>query len=167
MSRAEAAVLVQWGKLWLAHMWISGNESKRDELIKHINDGLNVINFKIGRGWQNYDPVIRRAGSRPSTYAQIASWASRQTDSGRPVAQTFLSWASDDATGLQNLPTELQDLAIITHLAEVARGYESALDGQLYPLLQAIVTGNKTWGDYRDFAPSLKYAEDTKMDWSE
>ena len=42
MSRAEAAVLLQWGKLWLAYMWISGNESKRDELIKHINDGLNV-----------------------------------------------------------------------------------------------------------------------------
>ena len=73
-------------------MWISGDESKRDELIKHINDGLNVVNFKIGRDWQNYDPVIRHAGSRPSTYAQIASWASRQTDFGRAAAR------SDDRT---------------------------------------------------------------------
>lgn len=165
MSYAEAAILVEWGKLWCAHMWIGGDEEKRNELIEHVNDQLNVVGFKLGRGWMNYDPVIRRVGARPSSYAQIASWASRQPNTGRAVAQTFIDWMTDDTTGLQSLPTELQDLAIITHLAEVGRGYVSALDIQLLPLLQAIVAGTKTWGDYRDYSPSLKYAEDSRMDW--
>jgi hypothetical protein len=138
MSKAEAAVLVQWGKLWFGHMWIISDEAKRDELVQHVNAGLNSVGFKIGRGWQNYDPVIRRIGGKPSSYAQIAAWAARQPNAGREVAQLFLNWATDDATGLQNLPTELQDLAIITHLAEVGRGYYSSLSDQLYPLLQAI-----------------------------
>lgn len=168
MSYPEAAVLVQWGKLWFGQMWVNDDKSKRDELIQHVNAQLNSIGFKIGRVWQTYDPVIRRAGNKkPSTYAKIASWASSQPNSGREVAQTFLNWATDETTGLQNLPIELQDLAIITHLAEVGRGYVSSLDGELYPLLKAIIAGTKEWKDYRDFSPSLKYVEDTRMDWSE
>jgi hypothetical protein len=166
MSQAEAGVLVQWGRLWLSHMTIMNDEAKRDELINHINGELNAIGFKIGRGWMTYDPVIRRANGRASSYADIAGWASRHSDNGRAAAQLFYNWATDTTTGLLSLPTELQDLAIITHLAEVARGHSWAIANQLYPLLQDISAGNKSWGDYREFAPSLKYPEDNRMDWN-
>jgi hypothetical protein len=128
-----------------------------------------VATARTGRSLKavyEHDPVIRRGGGAPTSYAQVASWASSQPDSGRQAAQLFLAWATGDEVGLLHLPTELQHLAIITHLAEVGRGYASALDGQLYPLLQAIVAGTKTWGDYRDFSPALKAAEDSKMDWT-
>jgi hypothetical protein len=167
MSKAEANVLIEWGRIWNAQMWVGADEDKRDALIQHVNAQLNAVGFKLGRGWQNYDPVIRRAGSRPSSYAQIAAWASLQPNGGRQVAQLFLDWATDDKTGLQNLPVELQDLAIITHLAEVARGYRAALKDELYPLLEAIAAGTKTWGDYRDYSPSLKAAEDKASEWQE
>ena len=166
MSKAEASVLIQWGRLWHSHMWIGDDEARRDELITHINGQLNSLGFKLGRGWMNYDPVIRRIGGTASSYAQIASWASLQVDGGRSAARTLLNWATDDTTGLLDLPVELQDLAIITHLAEVGRGYQSALEGQLYPLLQAIGSGSKSWSDYRDYVPSLKSAEDSRVDWT-
>jgi hypothetical protein len=82
MSRGEAAVLIQWGKLWFGHMWVGDNGARRDELIAHVNAQLNGLGFRLGRGWMNYDPVIRRAGGRPSSYAQIASWALAQPNSG-------------------------------------------------------------------------------------
>lgn len=166
MSQAEANILVTWGRHWFANMWIGDQQDRRDELIAHVNSELAGLGFKLGRGWQNYDPVIRRAGSRPSSYAQIAAWALRQPNQGRAVAQQFLDWATGDAVGLLHLPVELQDLAIITHLAEVGRGYVSALDGSLYPLLQDIANGQRSWSDYRDYAPALKYAEDNAMDWA-
>jgi hypothetical protein len=147
-------------------MWIGADESKRDELIQQVNGQLNALGFKLGRGWMNYDPVIRRLNGRASSYADMAAWAARQRDGGRSAAQALLDWATDDSTGLLSLPAELQDLAIITHLAEVGRGYHSSLEDQLYPLLSAIVSGAKSWSDYRDYAPSLKSAEDSRMEWT-
>lgn len=166
MSQAEAAVFIQWGRMWFAHVRISDNAQKRDEMISVINRQLNALGFKIGRGWQDYDPVVRKATGRPTSYAQLVGWASRQGDGGKAAAQMFLNWATDAETGLLHMPTELQDMAIITHFAEVGRGYASALTDQLYPLMAAIAGGKKTWGNMNDFSPSLKYAEDGKMDWS-
>ncbi|NQD95188.1 hypothetical protein HP532_21275, partial [Pseudomonas sp. CrR25] len=51
MSKAEADILVTWGKHWLAHMWIGNDQDKRDELINHVNSELNVVGFTLGRGW--------------------------------------------------------------------------------------------------------------------
>lgn len=166
MSQKEAEALIIWGRFWHGHVWIGNDTTKRDELITHVNSNLNAIGFKLGRGWQNYDPVIRRKG-RPSSYLQIATWAHSQKNNGKDVAQLFLDWATGDKLTLKDLPIQLQDLAIITHLAEVGRGYSSSLGRELYPWLEAIVSGNKTWGNYNDFSPSLKFPEDSRQDWEE
>lgn len=139
-------------------MWHWGDEQKRDELIAHVNNQLNVVGFQMGRGWMNYDPVIRRVRGKPSSYAEIVSWASRHADSGRQAAQLFLNWATD-------LPAELQDLAIITHLAEVGRGYQISLENELYPLVRSIASGSKSWSDYHEYSPSLNFAEDSRSDY--
>lgn len=165
MSAQEADALITWGKHWFGHVWIRNDTNQRDNLIAHVNNNLNAIGFRLGRGWQNYDPVIRRVG-RPSSYAQLATWASTQPNNGADVAQQFLDWARGDTVTLANLPVQLQDLAIITHLAEVGRGYASSIDLELYPWLEGIVSGQKNWGHYNDFSPSLKYREDMLQDWS-
>ncbi|MGQ0597015.1 hypothetical protein [Aquabacterium sp.] len=166
MSKQEAEALITWGRFWNGYVWIQDDTAKRDELIGHVNKNLNAIGFKLGKGWQNYDPVIRRKG-KPSSYLQIATWANSKDDKGKAMAQLFLDWATGDKAMLKDLPVQLQDLAIITHLAEVGRGYASSLDLELYPWLKAIVAGSKTWGNYNDFSPSLKYAEDNLQDWED
>ena len=166
MSSAEADVLEQWGRQWCACMWIRGDERARDDLIAQVNGQLNNLGFRLGRGWQNYDPVIRRSGGHPSSYANIAQWAHSHQDSGQAVAQRFIDWAEGDQVMLANLPIELQDLAIITHLAEVGRGYSSSLQLHLYPWLRKVANSQGRWWDYRDeYPPSLKYAEDAAMEW--
>lgn len=166
MTIQEADSLITWGRHWHSHVWIRGDATERDRLITHVNNDLNAIGFRLGRGWQNYDPVIRRAG-RPSSYLQLATWASALPDHGVAMAQLFLDWATGTAVTLAHLPIQLQDLAIITHLAEVGRGYSSSIELELYPWLRAIVAGHRTWGHYRDFTPSLKFAEDSVRDWDD
>lgn len=166
MSKTEAEVLIKWGRFWCGKMWIGGDTGARDKLISHVNDELNDIGYKLSRGWQPYDPVIRRIGAKPESYASIVQWARSHDDSGRAVAQQFLDWAEGDDTMLDDLPVALQGLAIITHLAEVGRGYSSSLAG-LYAWLADIVAGNASWLDYRErYPPSLKYVEDIATEWS-
>jgi hypothetical protein len=165
MSVHEAGLLVAWGKHWFGHVWVRNDTTERDNLITLVNNNLNAIGFRLGRGWQNYDPVIRRVG-RPSSYLQLATWAQSRPNHGVAEAQLFLDWARGNNLTLYDLPIQLQDLAIITHLAEVARGYHSSLESELYPWLEGIVAGQKTWGHYNDFSPSLKYREDSLQDWN-
>jgi hypothetical protein len=109
--------------------------------------------------------VIRR-NNVASSYAQIAAWAGTQNNGGRGAAQKVLNWAWTDDVRMEDLEPQLQDFVMITHLAEVGRGYHGALEAELYPLLEAIVSGTKAWADYKDFSPSLKYDEDLKTEWS-
>lgn len=164
MSKGEAEVLIAWGRSWHSHVWIGDDKTKRDELIAHVNTNLNAIGFKLGRGWQDYDPVIRHAG-KAVPYATIATWAKSKSDGGKDAAQLFWNWAKGEKVTLADLPDKLQELAIITHLAEVGRGYSSCLESELYPLLEKIVDGSKTWDDYKDYSPSLTYKEDSAKDW--
>lgn len=133
-------------------------------MIKHVNDNLNDVGAKLGRGWQDHDPVIRLNG-RPGSYSTIAAWAKIQANGGKDEAQRFLNWAEGDEVTLADLPDKLKELAIITHLAEVGRGYSSCLGSQLYPWLREIVDGSKTWDDYKEYSPSLTYKEDAERDW--
>lgn len=166
MSAEEASSLITWGRHWFSHVWIGQNHVERDRLITHVNNDLNAIGFRLGRGWQPYDPVIRRAG-RPSSYLQIATWAYARPNHGAAEAQIFLNWTTDVNTTLYDLPIQLKDFAIITHLAEVARGYSRALVDELYPWMADIVDGQRSWGDYNDFSPSLRFLEDTLQEWEE
>ncbi|MCG5075086.1 hypothetical protein [Paraburkholderia tagetis] len=168
MSKREAGMLTDWGRYWWAHVWSGTDAAKRtearDALIKLVNGQLNDIGFKLGRGWQDYDPVIRAKGRRPSSYIAIAGWAWRQPDKGRDAARQFYNWATGDTILLTDLPHQLLDLAIITHLAESARGYHKSNDNGLYPLMDEIANGTKGWGDIKEYSPALTYKEDM-VDW--
>lgn len=98
-------------------------------------------------------------------------WATGQQDGGVAVAQQFVNWASDNTTTLANLPDHLKALAVITHFAEIGRGYKHAVGANLYPWILEISqatnaqTARDLWNGYRDrFPPSLKYDEDIKQE---
>ncbi len=168
MSKREAGMLTDWGRYWWVHVWSGTDAEKRkaarDELIKHVNGQLNDIGFKLGRGWQDYDPVIRAKGRRPQSYMAIADWAWRLPDHGRDAANQFYNWATGDTILLTDLPHQLMDLAIITHLAESARGYHLSNDNGLYPLMKEMANGTKKWSDIKEYSPALTYKEDM-VDW--
>lgn len=174
MSIAETNDLIFSGRQWLAHAWLGGDNNERDNIIFRTNAYFDIlhVNARLGRGWRPYDPVIRVQG-KCHRYSHVAAWASSQADGGVAAAQLFRAWYSTNATLLSSLPTQLQELAIITHLAEVGRGYLSALGDFLYPWIDAICNAPSPtaayalWRDYENrFPPSLTYAKDVKQDWN-
>lgn len=167
MSKAEVSLLIDWGKKWFKQVWVGDDANTRDGLIATVNAQLNGIGLKLGRGWRDYDPVIKPLAGKPARYLHIATWAAVQPNSGKAVAQQFLNWATDDTTLLRDLDDPLIELAVITHLAEVGRGYESSLSEHLYPFLQKIVAGTATWSEIRTaFPPALTYREDCQTEFS-
>ncbi|WP_127169155.1 hypothetical protein [Xanthomonas sp. BRIP62415] len=168
MSKREAKLLTDYGRYWWINVWGGADEIKRNqyrqELIEHVNTQLDPIGFTLGRGWQDYDPVIRVKGRKPSSYVAIADWAWGQPSQGRDLARQFLLWAIGDDILLTDLPQQLLELAIITHLAESGRGYHLSNTEDLYPLMKDIANGRRTWGDIKDYPPALTYKEDA-ADW--
>lgn len=161
MSLAEANTLIGIGRNWLSGVWIGGDANMRNALIAQFNNAL-AGNFILNRGWQNYDPVVRKAGSRAETYLHIT-----RRLAGRSVASAneFIAWATGNLA-FANLNEDLQILALITHVCEVGRGYQSSLASQLYPFVRDISNGHARWEDIKDrYPPSLTYGEDKDLDW--
>jgi hypothetical protein len=154
-------------------VWVGGDYGPRDALITQLNVALANFNFSVRRGWQPYDPVVVAPGNAHYTYAQICNWAAGQGDGGRAAAQSFLDWYSTGTVQFDQLPVRLQALAVITHFAEVGRGYSSALAGDLYPWMEAIAGSDTAgaarhlWGQYNArFSPSLAYAVDLATEYA-
>jgi hypothetical protein len=143
----------------------------RDELIAEMNKRLGEFGMTatVKRGWQPYDPLVVTGAAM--TYANITKAAQSEDDGGVAYAQQLRGWFDDD-TELSDLPRPMYALAIISHWAEVARGYVSELDA-LYEWIDQIADAEspaeakRLWGAYRTrYPPSLKYAEDAKMEWA-
>lgn len=172
MSGNEKKFLIDCGRFWLANVWIGDNDKERDALILNMNGTFLAANLpvKVSRGWQPTDPVVRISGKCHS-YKNCIDWASKQDDGGIEIACIFYNWYSTESTHLKDLPANLLALAIITHFAEVGRGYVSALDTHLYPWISRICSArNKSdasalWQDYKNsFPPSLTFKEDSSTD---
>lgn len=169
MSKEEAKALIAWGKAWWGSVWVGDDAKSRDLIIKHANDQLLPlkVGFYIKRGWQSYDPVV--AGGKTYRYSEIAEWAAGQDDGGKSAAAMFLKWMKK-STKLTALPKQLAALALITHFAEVGRGYESALD-LLEDWMKEIASGANAktcaqiWRAYTSYyPPALTYKQDSGMD---
>jgi hypothetical protein len=129
------------------------------------------LGIKVGRGWQAYDAVVKKY-NKAHTYADMVHWAVSQTDGGISAAQRFQDWYTTDNITLGDLEPHLQALAVITHFAEVARGYSYAVEGNLYEWIAAIAKASNAaeakegWSSYKNsFHPSLKYGEDKNKDY--
>lgn len=170
MSAEEAETLVQWGKAWFGYVWVGNDADTRDLIITRFNEQRMVTDagYYIKRGWQSYDPVV--AGGKTYRYSEIAEWAAGQDDGGKAAATLFLGWMNGATTVLSDLPSPLAALALITHFAEVGRGYSSALS-DLEKWIKALskesskTTCAKGWRDYRSYyPPALTYKEDVSTE---
>jgi len=173
MSRTEAEAFIREGKFWLANVWIRGDYQERDNMLQRLNATFERVQLliRISRGWQHYDPVVRVNG-KPHTYAALVLEMTSSDDGGIGGAQTFREWYSGNNVTLQDLALDLLALAVITHFAEVGRGYESSLV-LLYGWIDDICNaGSKQaaiglWNTYGDrFPPALKYDQDMKKEWA-
>ncbi|WLH65500.1 hypothetical protein [Pseudomonas sp. FP2300] len=173
MSRKEADALITFGKFWWASAGLANDANGRDAVIKQANGQFAASNLpiKLGRGWQPHDPVIR-TNNKCHRYNNVAIWAAGHRDGGVAAARKFRDWYTEDDTTLSDLPDELKALAVITHLAEVGRGYISSLDIHLSPWIDGICNAatpdaaRALWQDYEHrFPPSLTYARDIGLDY--
>jgi hypothetical protein len=172
MSKQEAAVLIECGRYWLSNVWIKGDAQERDNLVNKMNNDLSGLNIRVGRGWRATDPIVK-VDNKAHTYEALATWATSQADGGVAAARLFQQWCTSDTVGLVHLPSHLRALAVITHFAEVGRGYSNAVAVDLHDWIGSIAsapdagTARARWRSYKDaFAPSLKYDEDAKQEYS-
>jgi len=173
MSAKEAEALISAGVYWWAHVWGGSDKVKRDaardKLLEELNTALEPFKIKVSRGWQDYDPVVK-INNKAHTYKDLAQWAGGQKDGGKAIADTFYKWCNQSQLTLSDLDDHLKAFAVITHFAEVGRGYKSALELQLYPWMLAIgisdaKNAKALWLNYKgQFAPALTYKEDTSED---
>jgi hypothetical protein len=166
----EAQGFIDEGVEWHKQVWLKGDDTARAALVEKLNQVLSPFGITVRRGFQRYDPVV--VTGAPLTYQKIVADAKGQADGGVSYAKQFKDWYDGD-TALAALPRSLQALALITHWAEVARGYENALGG-LYAWIDEIAAaGTKEearalWGDFNDrYAPSLTYAKDAAQEFEE
>jgi hypothetical protein len=174
VSKAEAENLIAFGRYWNANVWMRNDgEEARKQIINRLNGShLGELGIRVGRGWRDYDPVVRKKNTL-HTYAALVEWAVRQKDGGVIAANAFQEWYATDNTPLGTLPDHLQALAVITHFAEVGRGYIHAVEVDLYEWIATIAqapdaaTAQSRWRSYKDsFTPSLKYDENLRRDWN-
>ena len=168
MSTEEAKTLINFGREWLSHVFIRADIAARDRIIATVNSSgiLKDLNIKVGRGWQKTDPIVK-IDNKAHTYEALVKWAVNQDDGGVDVAKQFRKWYSTDDKLLSELVAHLKALAVITHFAEVGRGY--ADQEGLYAWIDTIAeasdaaTAKSRWNTYRDsYRPSLKYDQDLR-----
>jgi hypothetical protein len=167
-TKAEALGYVAEGAQWHADVWLGGGDSA--PLVAKLNGELNQYEISFRRGFQKYDPVV--VTGAPLTYQKIVDQAKGQADGGVAYARQFRDWYSGD-TALNALPTPLRALALITHWAEVARGYKTAL-ADLYIWIEEIADATSKeearglWGQFNArYRPSLMYKDDIRGEFSE
>ena len=144
----------------------------RAELISTMNARLETweIKAKVGHGiFRNnpYDPVVRTGRALP--YSALVGAAKAQPDGGVQFAREFVSWHAGEKR-LRDLPEAMLALALITHWAEVGRGYHSSLSS-LYGWIAEIAqapdrrTARGLWADVNNrFPPALTYRDDAAVD---
>jgi hypothetical protein len=116
-----------------------------------------------------YEPMVRM-GNCFSTYTGIIKWATGTADCGKQAARQMLDWM-DGKTTLQNVPRSLRMLAVITHYAEVGRGYSSSIAGLKERMQQIRDCTTKKgreelWKTLSDaYPPVLKWTEDAEEDY--
>jgi hypothetical protein len=161
-----------YGKLWFKYVWAdisSGTTTgDRDVVSASISGMLGEHGMRVSRGWQQYDPTVR--AGRPKKYVTLCASLAGESDGGVASAKALVKWM-EGTTDLSTLTGPAQEIAVITHFAEVGRGYISTLP-EMYQMVQAIAgAGSKAaavsaWNDFPNhYAPALTYAQDSARDY--
>ncbi|MEV7510156.1 hypothetical protein ACIPRL_11175 [Streptomyces sp. NPDC090085] len=173
LPSASANQLAFLGRLWHAYVWLETDSTTasdaRSRICEAVNGQLATAKIKITRGFQAYDPVVRRG--RPKRYVALAQTLSSPTDGGQGQAAAVIEWIKGDRT-LSTLDEAAQEFVVITHFAELGRGYSSELQALYKRLAEIAGTGSAVksralWGNLATkWSPVLTYKEDTATDWT-
>ncbi|MCB5164282.1 hypothetical protein LG634_05440 [Streptomyces bambusae] len=172
LPSGSANQLAHLGRLWHAYVWLEKDTTTatdaRTRICEAVNGQLATAKIKITRGFQAYDPVVRRG--RPKRYVALAATMSGGTDGGAGHATAIIEWIKGSRV-LSALPEAAQEFVVITHFAELGRGYGSELDALYKRLVEIAQTGSAVkskalWGDLATkWSPVLTYKEDSSTDW--
>lgn len=170
MPNCSAQQMVKYGHIWRAFVGLakdSGNAGDRKLIIDALNVQLDGAGLKVNRGFQAYDPTVRGSG-RPKKYIALAETMGGNADGGAGEATAILRWMTG-AAGIGTLSDAAKDFAVITHFAEVGRGYTGA-PRELADLLRSIAgakpaAAKQQWAALATtWTPATTYAQDVKSD---
>lgn len=168
--KCSAAQMAAYGRIWRAYVGLasdSGAGGDRQLIIESLNKTLDDVGLKVNRGFQAYDPTVR--SGRPKKYVDLVATMTADKDGGVGQAVAILAWM-DGTAGIGTLSAPAKDFAVITHFAEVGRGFAQSL-GELRNLLGAIASATSAavaktaWESLATtWAPATTYAQDVKTD---
>jgi hypothetical protein len=171
LPAGSAAQMTAYGAIWHVYVWLApdsgGPSGHRNLIVNSLNGRLAAANMRVNRGFQAYDPTVWHG--RPRKYVDLAAALGGANDGGAGQAGALLRWM-DGQCHLHQLGDPTQDLAIITHFAEQARGYGSALPN-LRHRLEGIrdaspAAAKRGWADLATgWAPALTYQQDSRTDY--
>jgi hypothetical protein len=95
----------------------------KKKFFKHADEVKEKTGFSIYTVWHKHDPYV--GGGKNKNYKKIVA-ALQGADAGKAMADKYIEWAEGGGASLLTLPHELQELAMIVHVAEVGRLYGDA-----------------------------------------
>lgn len=145
-EKATSQNLFQLGKLWGLAMVRVGNKltlsaEKKGEINKSL---VEICGFTVYTVWQANDPFVRAVDKRGKAYTTIMQACASKPDKGADEARAFVLWHAGQAS-FESLSESMRDLAVITHVAEVGRGYTIQALKELMEYLVEAANGQESW----------------------
>ena len=138
--------LKEVGKIWLA--WVRLQDHDPAEVTQIFEKLKGELDVKLGRGWQKYDPVIKKG--RPQSYKKLfQELDSDSQESANALIKYFNEGIPEDAP-----VSPVIHLILILCVCEVGRGYGQAPDNMLAYAHDLIDYPNLTWSSLLDTAGS-------------
>ena len=123
--------LKEVGKIWLA--WVRLQDHDPAEVTQIFEKLKGELDVKLGRGWQKYDPVIKKG--RPQSYKKLfQELDSDSQESANALIKYFNEGIPEDAP-----VSPVIHLILILCVCEVGRGYGQAPDNMLEALQGASI----------------------------
>ena len=175
-TREEAVTLVNGGREWNAKVWTQWDLATAQALLlRQMNAFLAKLGLTatVEHGFFKHnkqDPLVRTGQHWP--YSKIVKLAKQEGDGGVQFAWDFREWCAGTKK-LAELTPAMRALALITHWAEVGRGYYNSLY-DLYAWIDDITaapdraTARSLWDDVNvRYPPSLGYKVDEKLEFAD
>nr|WP_245370739.1 RHS repeat-associated core domain-containing protein [Amycolatopsis magusensis] len=163
--------LANLGRHWHSQVWMKpGNHASTkaylDSLPPYTKIGLDHHGIKLGPGFQQYDPVVKMDGRKPTSYNDFVNNVTAPGgDGGKSAAADLNDWAKG-RKDFADLPPHVKDMATITHFAEVGRGYSydvAKFDQKMSDISK--MTPDAAAAEWKRmsewFPPKLTYAQDS------
>jgi hypothetical protein len=165
-QKATSQNLFALGRQWGTAMVRVGNKLTLSPQDKAAIDKslMEICGFTVYTVWQANDPFIRAVGKRGKAYKTIMQTCASKSDGGADEARSFVLWHAGQAT-FDSLSESMRDLAVITHVAEVGRGYTIQALRDLILFLAEVANGEATWSNLKNRYPAaLTAKEDSDFD---